>query len=229
MTFRASFLTALATVAVLYPSGAEADLKLSQLIVELQPESRARDLELWNDSSERAFVAVEPREIVNPGTPSQVDRRNLDPQKLGLLASPARLILEPGQRRLLRVASLNPVGEREQVYRVTVRPVAGVLASSAGSGIKIMVGYDVLVLVRPPQPTAAVTSTRDRGKLLLRNDGNSSVELIEGQQCDPQHKTCLPLGGKRLYAGASWVLDVMPGKSAEFTLKTPNSEVRKVF
>lgn len=229
MNYRVPVIAAAVLVCLPCASAANADLKLSQLVVELQSGSAARDVELWNDSSDRAFVAVEPREIVSPGTASEADRRDPDPQKLGLLVSPSRVVLEPGQRRLLRVASLSVLGDQERVYRVTVKPVAGVLKSSVASGIKVMVGYDILVLVRPTRPTVAVTSTRRGTKLALRNDGNSSVELVDGQQCDVEHKACSPLRGKRLYAGATWLVDVLPAKSAEFTVKTANSEARKVF
>lgn len=213
---------------LIIPTAAQADLKLSQLIVELQQGTTARDdIELWNDSPERAFIAVEPREILAPGTAAQYDRRDPDPQKLGLLVSPARLILEPGQRRLLRVAALVPAGQGERVFRVTVKPVAGELKSSA-SGIKVLVGYDVLVLVRPVSSSVAVSARREGSKLMLRNDGNASVELVDGQQCNAQ-KLCSSLGGKRLYAGATWVLDLLPGRSAEFILKSPGREERRVF
>jgi P pilus assembly chaperone PapD len=228
MSFRKLLIGALAAVSLLVPTAAQADLKLSQLIVELGQGSKASDIELWNDSPERTFVSIEPREIVAAGTVAQSDRRDPDPQKLGLLASPSRVILEPGQRRLLRVASLNPPGERERVYRVTVKPVAGALQSSA-SGIKIMVGYDILVLVRPERATISLVSARQNGQVTVRNDGNSSVELIDGQQCDAQRKSCSAISGKRLYAGASWTVPVLPDKTAEFTLKTPSGEERRVF
>ena len=62
---------------------------LSELIVELQPGKAVRDdLEVWNNSPERSYVSVEPREIVNPSLPSQSERKDPDPEKLGLLADP---------------------------------------------------------------------------------------------------------------------------------------------
>lgn len=213
---------------LIIPTAAQADLKLSQLIVELQQGNKTRDdIEVWNDGPERAFIAVEPREIIHPGTSVQTDRRDPDPEKLGLLVSPARLILEPGQRRLLRVAALTPSAQQERVYRVTVKPVAGELKASA-SGIKVLVGYDVLVLVRPSAPSIGVSASREGGELILRNGGNASVELVDGQQCNVQ-KQCSPLGGKRLYAGASWTIHLLPGRSAEFMVKGPGKEERRVF
>ena len=90
-----------ALVSFPWAAPASADLVLSELIVELQPAKQVRDdVEIWNNSPERSYVAVEPREILKPGLPSQSEKRDPDPQKLGLLVSPSRMILEPGQRKL---------------------------------------------------------------------------------------------------------------------------------
>jgi hypothetical protein len=75
-----------AALASLAATPARADLVLSDLIVELQPGKQVRrDVEVWNSSPERAFVSVEPREIINPGLESQGIRQDPDPEKLGLL------------------------------------------------------------------------------------------------------------------------------------------------
>ena len=184
-------------------SPARAELVLSQLVVELKAGSKLRDdIEVWNNSPDRAYVAVEPSEIVNPGQKTEIRTQQRDPEKRGLLVSPARLILEPGQRKLVRVAVLSPSLERERVYRVTVKPVAGELASDQ-SGLKILVGYDVLVLARPADPQPRLTAERSGNLLTFRNEGNSSLELVDGRQC-PAAGKCIELPGKRLYAGAEW-------------------------
>jgi P pilus assembly chaperone PapD len=200
-------------------TAARAELVLSQLVVELTPGDHGRsDIEIWNDDRERAYVAAEPRLVVNPGTPSESRRDNPDPEKLGLLVSPSRMILEPGQRRLLRIAAIAPPSDREQVYRVTVRPVVGEL-SAAGSGLKVLVGYDVLVLVRPKEMHAHVSGSRQGGKLILKNDGNVSVELVDGKRCDSAGSGCSDLPGARLYAGAEKVFDVKAGGQVQYKLK----------
>lgn len=218
-----------AMFAALFPAAAHAELVLSQLIVELQPGKQARDdLEIWNNSPERAYVALEPREIVGPSLPSQSERREPDPEKLGLLVSPARMILEPGARRLVRFATLLPGSDREHVYRVTVKPVVGGV-DAKDTGLKILVGYDVLVLVRPAQPIANVTAARNGRKLTFNNNGNVSVELMSGKQCDASHAHCTDLPGKRLYAGASWTVELGSEGPAEYVLRSPGKTDRRVF
>ena len=209
---------ALATLAL--PAPAFAGIAVSQMVVDLRPgDSRATDIEIFNDSAERSYVSIEPREIVDPGLPSEHGALSPDPEKLGLLVSPNRLILEPNQRRRLRVAVIGPLGSRERVYRVTVKPVAGEVGGT-DSGLKLLVGYDLLVLVRPGEGRAAVTGQRSGGSMIIRNGGNSSVELIEGKQCEGAGKACLPLPGKRLYAGASWA-QPLPGRGpVEYRVRT---------
>lgn len=208
---------------------ARAELILSEVIVELQPgASSHRDVEIWNNSPERAYLVAEPREIVDPGQPTETVRRDADPEKLGLLVSPTRAILEPGQRKLLRIASLAGVPQRERVYRVTVKPVTGALTSDQ-SGLKLLLGYDVLVMVRPAAAAPSIAATRSSGKLLLRNDGNSSVEMFDGRQCDASGGACVNLPAKRLYAGAQWQIDLRSSGPVEYSVRSMTRTAQRRF
>ncbi len=146
-------------LALLMPFGAaHAQIALSDLVVELHPGKDSRqDVEVANNGSDRAFVAIEPAEIVNPGTSAETRRSDPDPEKLGLLVSPSRMILEAGQRKLIRFADIEPASDRERVYRVTVKPVVGEIAKEQ-SGLKLLIGYDVLVLARPRSRTRTSSS-----------------------------------------------------------------------
>lgn len=201
-------LTAAFLFSQMLAGSAAAELVVSQLVIEFKPDGpRTADIEVLNTGEERAYAVVEPREVVNPGTPGEQRLSTPDPTKLGLLASPARFILEPKQRRTLRIAAVGALADRERVYRVTVKPVTGDIAGSE-SGLKLLVGYDLLVLARPSIIRNAVEAQRNGSKLILTNNGNASVELADGEQCDLSGRNCKPLPAKRLYAGASWTQDV---------------------
>jgi P pilus assembly chaperone PapD len=224
--FRAILVGAFLAVAGLAePIGmAHAELLVSQLVVELAPgEHRRSDVEIMNSGPDRIFVSVEPREILHPGTPAESGRSDPDPERLGLLVSPARMILEPGQRKLLRIASIAS-SDRERVFRVTVKPVVGQLESEA-SGLKVMVGYDMLVIVRPGAPNPHVSAVRANGRLILSNDGNVSVELDDGKACDPAMKNCRSLPGGRLYAGAKKTIDLDADARVSYRLKVGSKVV----
>jgi P pilus assembly chaperone PapD len=206
-----------------------AELILSKLVIDLGTASKRRDdIEVWNNSDERAYVVVDPSEILNPGKADEIRHAEPDPEKRGLLVSPARMILEPGQRKLVRVAAIGPSQERERVYRVTVKPVAGEL-SSKESGLKLLFGYDVLVLLRPGESRPNVTADRSGSSLTFRNDGNASLELVDGKQCAPSGKDCVDLPGRRLYAGAAWTQELKSTFPVEYTIISNGDSVRKKF
>lgn len=197
-----------------------AELAISQLVVEFKPRSsRTMDIEIFNDSAERRFVSVEPREVIGAGTKTEQRFVSPDPEKLGLLVSPARLVLEPHQRRTLRMAAIGSANERERVYRVTVKPVTGDVTSSE-SGLKLLVGYDLLVLVRPNVIKAGVNVARVGRNLILTNNGNSSIELADGKQCDENGKDCQALPSKRLYAGAAWEQSLPKATAGQYRIRS---------
>jgi P pilus assembly chaperone PapD len=217
-------------VVVVQPiSAARADIVLSQLIIDLQPGTHGRDdIEIWNSGTDRAYVALEPREVINAGLAGETRREEPNPERLGLLVSPARMILEPGQRKLARIADIAPPSDRERIYRVTVKPVAGPL-ESADSALKILIGYDVLVLVRPADVRLGISARRSGKNLVFRNDGNASVELVQGRQCDEARAHCTDLPGKRLYVGAEWSETLQSNGPVDYTIKSPAGTERRSF
>lgn len=194
----------LALAALSLPSAANADMVLSQVVVDLEPHEAPRDdIEVFNSGAERMYVRAEPFEILRPGTAEEARVGAHDPSESGLLVSPQRLILAPGERRVIRIASTSGRPSHERVYRVAITPVAGdVVAETAA--VKVLVGYDVLVLVRPSIANGGLQAERAGKKLVIRNESNASREIFDGSQCDHQRAACSKLPAKRLYAGSSW-------------------------
>jgi P pilus assembly chaperone PapD len=208
---------------------ARAEIVLSQLVVDLAKPSISRaDVEIWNNSEERAYVSAEPSEIVNAGLADEVRSPEPDPEKRGILVSPARMILEPGQRKLIRLAAIGPRPSRERVYRVAVKPVAGEVSSSE-TGLKLLVGYDMLVLLRPADARPNLSAMRSGNRLIFRNEGNASLELIDGKQCDVGRRACAALPGKRLYAGAEWSQQLGWDTPVEYTIVANGQSSRKTY
>jgi len=195
-----------ALAAGLVASPASAGLMLSKVILDLGPDSAPRDdIELWNDGGERLYVVAEPSEIVDPGLPTEQRRTSPDPGVTGLLVTPQKLILEPGEHKLVRVAAVAARPAHDRVYRVTIKPVAGPISADQ-SALKLFVGYDALVLYRPDQPKAELSATRRGKQLTIHNSGNTNVELAQGRQCDPSGQDCRDLPANRLYPGADWTI-----------------------
>ena len=183
---------------------AHAEMVLSQVIVDLLPNKPPRDdIEVFNDGPDRMYVAADPFEILHPGTAQEQRVPASDPEQSGILVSPQKLVLAPGEHRTIRVAAVGERPTSDRIYRVSIRPVAGPVSASE-TALKVLVGYDALVLVRPAQFTGDVTGERKGTSLTLTNAGNTAQELFDGQQCDPAGKNCRPLPAKRLYPGQAW-------------------------
>ena len=183
---------------------ARAEMVLSQVIVDLQPGKPPReDIEVWNDGPERMYVLAEPFEIVAAGRPSEQRVPAGPPDQSGLLVTPQRLVLAPGERRIIRVAMIGERPAADRVFRVAIRPVAGAM-SAEESALKVFVGYDALVIVRPGRLIGDIEAVRRAHTLVFSNNGNTAQELFEGRQCDSLGAHCQVLPAKRLYPGAVW-------------------------
>jgi P pilus assembly chaperone PapD len=207
--------------ALLSASPARAALSLSPLILDISPDQAARgDVELFNSGTERLYVVVAPTEVQDPGKSAEHRVESPDPEQLGILATPNRIILEPGERKFLRIALLKPPGPQDRVYRITVKPVVGGLAGEA-TGLKLIVGYEMLVIQRPTAPQAQLAGHREGDAIVISNAGNSNAELFQGKQCPAASPgaNCTPLDSHRIYAGASVSIPVKPGFKAEYTVK----------
>ena len=128
----------------------------------------------------------------------------------------------------MRLVSLEPLGEKERVYRVTFKPVVGELESEQ-IGIKVLIGYEVLILMQPAIPDPDLIVNRTGKTLSFANKGNTNVLLREGKQCAKNKSAdsdeCKSLRGKRLYPGNSWSLELPYNKPVEYQISigTKNS------
>lgn len=218
---------------------AHAQLAVDRLWVDFEPKAAPRaDVIVRNESKDRYYVTIAPAEIVNPGTDKEQRVEEADPEKLGLLVTPNRLILDPGAIRSIRIVSLNDNLHSDRIYRVKISPEVGDIdASAAGPdhavAIKVLAAYDVLVTARPRNAKAQLVTTRGPGSLTIRNDGNTNLLLFDGELCPPaadgKAPACAGVGSRRIYPGASWELptqtadDSLHAKARSFASIDPKS------
>lgn len=209
-----------AVVVALAAAPAHAEMVLSKVIVDMQPADPGYDdIEVWNDGPERLYVVAEPSEIRSPGLPGEQRVSDPDPAVSGLLVTPQRLVLEPDQRRVIRVSAVAPRGEVDRIYRVTIKPVAGEVSADV-TALKVLFGYDALVLYRPAGIAGGITATRAGRHITLRNDSNTAQELFDGKQCDAAGQNCKSLPSARLYAGVSWDQALEYDTPVEYSVST---------
>lgn len=196
--------SALGLLLSLVAAPATADIAVDRVIIDLRAEDAGTaDVEVRNVGPMTRYVAVEAAEVVDPGTDGERRVTATDPEALGLLVSPTRLVLEPGARRVVRIVRLGEPGASERVWRIGIRPVVGATTSDTNA-LQVLVGYGVLVVARPPEPTSTVIGERRGRTLVLRNEGNTNVLLFDGEQCDRSGGDCRALPVRRLYAGNTW-------------------------
>ena len=200
---------------VFAPSVAQAQIALNKIILDFSGNDTRQDVEVVNNGEETAFVVVEPARIESPGTSAEQRITSRDPDELGLLVTPNRLVLEPGERKLVRLAVIDPATSVDRIYRVTVKPVLGEV-SATETALKLLVGYDLLVMVRPTNAVPDVSFERSGRSVVVTNNGNTNALLSEGRQCGNGGENCVELPSKRLYAGGRWELQLEGDEPAEY-------------
>jgi P pilus assembly chaperone PapD len=210
---------ALATTAALHPLSSDAQVVIDKVEIELDVSNRYDDIELTNPGDEPLYIQIEPSRIEHPGRPNEQRVSERNPESLGLLITPLRLIVPPGERHRVRVVALEPQPRMDQVFRVTIRPVVGRVETREKAAVKVIVAYDVLVLVRPPDAHASIEIDRNGRTATLRNTGNSSAVLHDGQQCDTSQTACQTLPARRLYGGAEMKLELPYDTPASYVVR----------
>lgn len=200
-----------------------AQLSVDRLWVDFEPGTPHRaDIIIRNESADRYYITVAPAEIVDPGTDTERRVEQTDPEQLGLLVTPNRLVIEPGGSRSVRMISLNEDVPQDRIYRVKITPQVGDIQAAAPEGargiaIKVLAAYDILVTSRPNKVKADLKVNRTQDELVISNVGNSNTLLYEGKACagsknstgsTDDESECADLGARRLYPGNIWKITV---------------------
>jgi P pilus assembly chaperone PapD len=194
--------------ALLITSHAHAAIEVSPAIVIFEPKAlQEAVITVTNAGDKITYVSTQPREVMARGETDEKLRVDPNPTTLGILSTPAKLVLEKGERRGVRVVAVNPPGSDDRVWRVKIAPAAGKLKAGQ-SGVAFLIGYDALIIQRAANATVAITGQRTGKKLILSNAGNSFGMISEIRQC-PTSGECVKLKDtKRLYGNSSWSVDL---------------------
>ncbi len=196
---------------------------LDRAVIEFTPGRFDReDVVITNPDDETMYIEVEVAEILRPGQPGEERVAIRNPRDVHVLATPSRLVLPPGASKLVRLVNLGGHDDVERVYRVHVRPIPPEMEAQR-TGIKLLVAFDLLVLIAPDRPTRELAASRTGRELELENRGSANVLMRRGVQCrddsqldDPEEGDCIELDGRRLYAGNVWRLDLPYDTAVEF-------------
>lgn len=217
---------------------ASAQLVVDKLWIDLDSTSTGRaDVVLKNESADRYYVSVAPVEMLRPGSAEEERIVRSNPEELGLLVSPSRLVLDPGATRAIRIVSINPELAVERIYRIRVTPEVGEVQGGEaapeerGISLKVLTAYDLLIVARPANPEARLMAVRGEGELVLTNEGNTNTLLLDGKTCvaAPERERCDVLQDRRLYAGGEWRIPLpSPDAKVRFRERTSSGGEDKI-
>lgn len=201
---------------------AYADFTLSDMIVDFQPDSpRQHDIKIVSMSKETQYIAAETYVIENPKDENEKRVLVTDPQKSGLMVTPNKMVLPANAQKVARLLLLKPQTDQDQIFRVTFKPVIDGVEPDKNQqlSLKLLVGYEALVIVRPKEPKIELTAERKGNALTITNKGNTNAYLQAGEQCNATGGDCKEVQGERIYAGQSWTVTLphLDGK-AKFTV-----------
>jgi len=197
-------------ILLLITSAASAQLEVSKGTLELTESNPRNTLRLSNSGADTLYINLDIDHLLDPANDESL-REPIDllnnPQMLVL---PQQLILEAGQTKLVRVISTHKNVDTDQVYRLNIVPFAGKPLLNGNdakkAGVKLLLGYKLLVLVRPEAMSPKLDYQRDATSVVFSNSGNTSVLLREIDFCAINTNSCESVSANRLYPGE--VLDI---------------------
>lgn len=213
----------------------QAQMVLDRSILVFDPDDAGRqDVEVTNTGSDNLYVDTEILRVRDPGTPDESRVEVEDPDTAGLLVTPSRMVVPPDGRRLVRIVLLEEAGTTEdRIFRVNLLPVVPPQQAER-TAVKVVVAYQLLVIVRPRNPQPDLVWNRDGRRIRFENRGNTNILLYGGSQCpegvERGSEECEELGvARRLYAGNEWELELPLAAPVEFTTTVGDRNARRRF
>ncbi|MDM8547920.1 hypothetical protein [Candidatus Venteria ishoeyi] len=219
------FIVLLYLFLVIYSTPSLANLTVSKAIINFSDNSPPRqDLEVKNNDTNTLYVTVKAFQVQSPESDQAKEIELNNPIDAGLLVSPARLVIPPGQSKLVRVIVRKKATKKDLIYRVAITPTIGKIKSEEQFALKVMIAYKVLVIVQPPAAQADLQVKRVGETLVFTNHGNTNVLIRKIKQCNERKTDCVELNGNRLYSGEQWIVNLPYKGMPVETYQTVGSE-----
>lgn len=188
-------------------SPAKAEFAMSEMIIDFANGApRQKDIEIVSQGADTQYIATETYVVENPTEPNEKRTLVSDPQQSGLMITPGKMVLSPGARKLMRFLLIGtPPIDKDKIYRIVVKPVIqGVEEQKQRMALKLLVGYEALVIARPADAKIDLVAERKGNSLTITNKGNTNANLQFGEQCDATGSKCEEVNVARIYAGQTW-------------------------
>ena len=209
-----------------------AQISVNRSVIEFSAGKTIQDVEILNTGKHKIYLDMKISKIENPESDDPVRTELTDPRTAAVLVSPKQLLVLPGQRKRVRLIQRQEAQRVDNVYRLSIKPYAGKLKLGAAnsedkqSAVKVLVGYDLLLLSRPKNLNPDLQVTRNQQSIVFRNNGNTNVLIRKIQQCNQAKTDCVELQPNRLYAGEQYTVALpKSGSAAQYPIEVWQSVV----
>ena len=191
-------------------TNASADIVLDKIILDFFPgEEQQENIFVNNTSStENVYVKIEQVEVLNAGTKDEKREKVKKTDQHRLIVSPNKLSIRQNNRKVVQFIVNNNNSDKDKIYRVQFSPVISGFynntqnSSNVYAGIKLLIGYEVLVIVRPTNMRFKLDVNRKDNTIIAKNNGNTNVFINRIKQCNDKNVCESLIEEKRLYANS---------------------------
>lgn len=211
-------------------SSAAASIAVDRSIIYLTANQLPRqDVLVYNYGQQKAYVETAVFEVIDPGTPEEKLQKTTNLADLKLLVSPQKMTISPDSHKRVRFSYLGDHA-RERVFRINITPIIGKVISKT-TAVKLVVAYQILLIVTPDNAQADIVCKRQKGHLLFTNNGNTNVLMTKARICQtrdtPSDECKEAQVSKRLYAKNTWLIPMADeGSFIEFEVKDGSQSSR---
>jgi len=230
----------LVTLSLLFFVDAHAGIRVTPLQASISAKRSYTDINVQNNGEEVAYVntaistLVWDKNSISEQVPVQ------DPRKSGLMTSPNKLILQPGEMRKVRIQRTQPASDIERLYMVRVSPVVVdknitdpdhqeelKASGKVEASVKILIAYSARISVLPIKGRADFEIKRDGKKAYIINKGNLSVLFSQGKQCVSKDE-CVELATKLVYPNTTYTVELPDALPVTYSAKTSEGAYTEV-
>jgi len=203
------------SLAFITPSHAQ--LNVDKSILELSNKTNKTNVRLSNSGEDTLYINLNLVEIIDPARSDTESKALTNPATDGIIIHPRQIVLQPGQARTAKVMLSQAVESQDRVFRLNIKPLAGDALPNAdaeqSAGVRIMLGYQLLVLARPDKLDIDVEMTRNDNNVVFNNKSNTSVLLRELSACNGD--SCTEMTPNRLYPNEVLTVEMPQGLSGQ--------------
>lgn len=185
---------------------ANAQLKVSDSVIEMRASDQSTTIEMSNTGSAPLQVSIDLSAVLAPGILGPSNEITHAAQSESMHIEPNNFEILPNQIMSVKVHRTARDLDSDEIFRMRVTPTS----KQSQSGMNIRLSYDLLVMVRPDKSSPDIRLSKTYDEIALVNFGNSNALLSSMQMCDELIGHCQSLPNLRLHTRQILPLPIPP-------------------